>query len=124
MEGLLDARDVWQEDEEKMGDMVVDYYTDLFLKSQPIEFNEILQAIQPKVTPHMNQMLNKDFIANEIKVALKQVYPLKALGPSGMPPLFYQHFWPNIGEVVTKSLKLFLIFLIMVCLSLILMRLI
>ena len=31
------------------------------------------------------------------------MFPLKALGPDGMPPLFFQHFWPKVGEVVTKT---------------------
>ena len=37
----------------------------------------------------MNQNLIKDFTPIEVKVALKQMYPLKALGPDGMPPLFF-----------------------------------
>jgi len=56
----------------------------------------------------MNQMLNKDFTASEIKVALKQMHPLKAPCLDGLPPLFYQHFWPIIGEVVTKTILDFL----------------
>ena len=34
-------------------------------------------------------------------MALKQMYPLKAPGLDGMPPLFFQHFWPKISNVVT-----------------------
>ena len=38
------------------------------------------------------------------------MYPLKAPAPNGIPPLFYQHFWPNIGEVVTSTIIDFLNF--------------
>ena len=38
------------------------------------------------------------------------MYPLKAPRPNGVPPLFYQHFWPNIGEVVTSTIIDFLNF--------------
>ena len=85
-----------------------EYYTTLFTTNHPIDFNEILQAMQPKVTPQMNQMLDKAFTASEVHVALKQMHPLKAPGPDGMPPLFYQQFWPIVGDVVTKTILDFL----------------
>ncbi|KAK9995712.1 hypothetical protein SO802_020398 [Lithocarpus litseifolius] len=56
----------------------------------------------------MNHMLVGDFIADECRRALKKMYPLKASGPNGMPPLFFQHFWPTCGEVVTKTILDFL----------------
>ena len=37
MEGLLDVNAVWQDDE-VMGEMVVDYYKDLFTSSNSTEF--------------------------------------------------------------------------------------
>ena len=36
------------------------------------------------------------------------MFPLKVPGPNGMPPLFFQHFWPKVGEVVTKTVLDFL----------------
>ena len=92
IDGLLDAQEVWQEDEGKVGDIVEEYYTTLFTTNHPTDFNEILQAIQPKVTTQMNQSLDKVFTANEVHAALKQMHPLKAPGLDGMPPLFYQKF--------------------------------
>ena len=29
--------------------------------------------------------------------------PLKAPGPDGMPPIFYQHYWKKIGDEVTEA---------------------
>ena len=92
MEGLLDARGVWQENEEVMGEIVLDYYTNLFTSSNLIDFDEILGAMQPRVTSSMNQKITMEFTADEVNMALKQMYPLKAPGPDSMPPLFYQHF--------------------------------
>ena len=40
----------------------------------------------------MNQQLTKEYSENEVKAALKQMYPLKAPSPDGMPPLFFQNF--------------------------------
>ena len=91
-----------------MGDIMEEYYTNLFTTNQPTNFNELLQALQTKVTPQMNQMLDKVFTASEVHVALKQMHSLKAPGPDGMPPLFYQQFWPIVGEVVNKTILDFL----------------
>ena len=38
------------------------------------------------------------------------MYPLKAPGPDGMPPFFFQHFWPTVGNLVTKTVLDFLNF--------------
>ena len=108
IDGLYDAHEIWQEEEGKVGDIVEEYYTGLFTSNQPAEFNELLQALQTKVTPQMNQMLDKMFTASEVRVALKQMRPFKAPGPDGMPPLFYQKFWPIVGDIVTKTILDFL----------------
>ena len=80
MEGFLDAQGVWQEDEEVMGQIVLDYYTDLLTSSNLIVFDEILEAVQPRVTSSMNQKLTMEFTIDEVYVVLKQMYLLKALG--------------------------------------------
>ncbi|KAL0013801.1 hypothetical protein SO802_000870 [Lithocarpus litseifolius] len=51
----------------------------------------------------MNAELVKPYIMEEIDVAINQMAPLKAPGPNGMPPLFYQSFWQNIGSEVSKA---------------------
>ena len=91
-----------------MGELVINYYVDLFSSSNPLEFAELLQAMQPKVTIEMNHRLTMDFTGEEVWVALKQMYPLRAPGPDGMPPLFYQHFWQKIGTIVTHTILDFL----------------
>ena len=108
METLLDSNGVWQEEDGKIEEVVVGYYINLFTSSNPMDFSELFQVIQPKVTPSMNQMLIKPFTKDEVKLALKQMYPLKAPSPDGMPPIFFQHFWFTSGEVVTKTVLNFL----------------
>lgn len=41
-------------------------------------------------------------------MALKQMYPLKALSPDGMPSIFFQYFWSTSEAVVTKMVLDFL----------------
>ena len=106
--GLLDDEDVWQEEEDKVEEIVVGYYRTLFRTNNLTNFTELLAAIQRKVTPVMNQQLTREYSEQEVKVTLKQMYPLKAPGPDGMPPLFFQHFWPTCGDVVSKTVLDFL----------------
>ena len=71
MEGLLDAQGVWQEDEEIMSGIVLDYYTNMFTSNYLTNFEEILEAVQPRVTFSTNQKLTMEFTAEEVHVALK-----------------------------------------------------
>ena len=75
-----------------------------------MEFSELLFAMKPKVTQGMNDWLVRPFVESEVKGALKQMYPLKAPGSDGMPPLFFQHFWSTRGIVVMKTVLDFLNF--------------
>ena len=56
----------------------------------------------------MNEWMVRPFVECEVSEALKQMYPLKAPGPDGMPPLFFQHFWSTCGTMVTKTVLDFL----------------
>ena len=56
----------------------------------------------------MNQDLILSFNESEVRLAFKQMYPLKAPGLDGMPPLFFQHFWSISVVVVTKTVLDFL----------------
>lgn len=56
----------------------------------------------------MNQDLILSINESEVRLALKQMYLLKASGLDGMPPLFFQHFWSISVVVVTKTVLDFL----------------
>ena len=91
-----------------MGTILVEYFQELFTSSCPMVSEELLEAIHPKVTNRMNEVLVQDFRAAEVEKALKQMHPLKASGPDGMPPLFYQHYWPTVNSVVIQTVVDFL----------------
>ena len=106
--GLMDGNGVWQEDMVDVEQIILDYYSDLCTSSGLTNFAELVDAIKPKVTHEMYSNLIMQFNANEVKKALKQMYPLKAPDLDSMPLLFYQHFWPTVGDVVTKTVLHFL----------------
>lgn len=56
----------------------------------------------------MNATLTGEFKALEVEVALKQIAPLKAPRPDGMPPLFYQNLWDLVSSDVTSTVLHFL----------------
>ncbi|XP_075633467.1 uncharacterized protein LOC142605927 [Castanea sativa] len=51
----------------------------------------------------INKELVGEFTRAEVDLALNQMAPLKAPGPDGMPPLFYQYYWPSIRDEVSEA---------------------
>ena len=80
-----------------------EYFEKLFASSHPVISEELIDAVPTKVTDRMNSILLQEFQATEVERALKQMHPLKAPGLDGMPPLFYQHFWPTVNSVVIHT---------------------
>jgi hypothetical protein len=69
--------------------LLLRYYKDLFKSSMPTQIDEAIAHVTPVVTQAMNEDLTRVFTAGEVNFALKQIGPLTAPGPDGMPPLFY-----------------------------------
>ena len=53
---------------------------------------ECLSIISAKVTTNMQDLLSRDFTADEIKEVVFQIGPTKAPGPDDMNALFYKKF--------------------------------
>ena len=64
---------------------------------------ELFNAVSPSVIEAMNQLMARDFQASEIAQAIKQMHPHTALGPDGLPPLFYQRFWSFTSNCVIQA---------------------
>ena len=101
--GLNDSHGVWKEGSNEVATILIHYYSELFTTSSPPTHHEALNHIPQVITDDMNCELTSRFKEWEVLQALKQMAPMKALGPDGMPPLFIQHFWPMIEGDVTLS---------------------
>ena len=84
-----------------MAELFCDYFKGLFLTSNPSHIEEVLATIPQVVSDSMNSDLMKNFTRQEVDAALKSMAPLKAPGPDGMPPIFFQHYWDSIGDDVS-----------------------
>uniref|UniRef100_A0A803MJ99 Uncharacterized protein n=1 Tax=Chenopodium quinoa TaxID=63459 RepID=A0A803MJ99_CHEQI len=58
--GLYDKHDVWQEEQEKLHDIVSDYFSDLFETENPSLFDEALAGLETKVSEVSNARLEAE----------------------------------------------------------------
>ena len=108
IDGIKDALGRWCSDPREVASTILDFYSNLFSSSNTCQPDVVLDSIQCIVTNDMNRHLLTEFSVDEVHVALSQMAPLKALGPNGMPPLFYQHYWDLVGKDITQSVLAFL----------------
>lgn len=87
-----------------MSSIFVDFYTRLFTSSNAHDIDRVLEGVNKVVSDSMNAELLMPYSKEEVDVAIKQMAPLKAPGPDGMPPIFYQSFWQNVGSKVIEAI--------------------
>ncbi|KAL0004830.1 hypothetical protein SO802_012391 [Lithocarpus litseifolius] len=108
IEGIRDERGSWKTNVEEITNVLVHYYHSLFTSKGQVEASRVLEYVPNVITDEMNGLLSRRFDVHEVEVALQQMAPLKAPGPDGMPPLFYQHFWGTVSQDVTSSILMWL----------------
>lgn len=92
---------------EEICEVIREYFIKVFQKEGERSDAAVMNAIDSKVTPEMNEALTKPFTAEEVVIAIKQMHPAKAPGPNGMTPLFFQKFWSICkNDVLPDVLKI------------------
>ena len=82
--------------------MLIDFYSQLFTFSNPHDLDHILVGVHPVVIKAMRTNLDKPFSNEELGQVIRKMAPLKAPGPDGIPPLFFQTYWTNVVMDVTQ----------------------
>lgn len=72
--------------------------------TNPKNLVDVSEVIPQVVIDAMNDTLIRDFTTEEVETAMKEMAPLKALGPDGMPPLFYLSYRSLVGSDVSQSI--------------------
>uniref|UniRef100_A0A803Q1F8 Reverse transcriptase domain-containing protein n=1 Tax=Cannabis sativa TaxID=3483 RepID=A0A803Q1F8_CANSA len=105
IEGLYDDRLQWQSSLKKISEIVVNYFTKLFSKSNHrVEIRDILVGCVPnRISNEENRLLLQPFDEQDVKSAMFQIHPLKAPGKDGLPGLFFQKHWDLVGKEVTAA---------------------
>lgn len=101
--GLSDDNGSWCDQPNQVVGIALDYFQNLFHTMGPTDVDRVLDHIPHVITEDMHSILSKEYSASEVERAIMQMGPRTAPGPDGMPPLFYQSFWPLIGNDVTAA---------------------
>lgn len=102
--GIRDDQGAWRAQPDEVASVLTKYYQELFTITRPDVFIGVLAHIPYVIIDEMNLSLSREFTQCEVCTALKQMAQLKALGPDGMPPLFYLHFLSAMDSDVTSSI--------------------
>ncbi|XP_040996181.1 uncharacterized protein LOC121242376 [Juglans microcarpa x Juglans regia] len=102
---VKDDQNIWHSRHEKVEGAFNKYFGSLFTSSSSsqMEIDDCLKYLEARVIGDMNEALTKTFSKNEVEDALKQIAPLKSLGPNCFGACFYQSHWPIIGEEVNRT---------------------
>ncbi|KAL0395298.1 UNVERIFIED_CONTAM: putative mitochondrial protein [Sesamum latifolium] len=107
---LRDKNGEWCATHDGIQQIISSYFAELCQTSSPSEeaMDGVIREMPARVSENMNDTLIQPFSADEVKLAISQMYPYKSPGPDGMSPIFYQKYWHIVGSEVTSFILDFL----------------
>ena len=96
----MDENGNWYDSIDGIAEVAVSYFKNLYTTSYPTCILEVLDTIPTKVIADMNQFLIQEFTREDVKAALKQMHPTKALSPDGMSAIFLPKYWGIVDNDV------------------------
>ncbi|XP_013608296.1 PREDICTED: uncharacterized protein LOC106315069 [Brassica oleracea var. oleracea] len=89
------------------GNLDAEYFTNLFMSSNPHDLESLLDRFEGRVSLEMNEMLTKPVSQEEIRVAAFNVRGSSAPGEDGLTGTFYKKFWHVVGPSVVAEVQSF-----------------
>jgi hypothetical protein len=86
----------------KIEQVFIDHFQTLFTKQDTRNIVESVSVVKNKITNDMYQIFNEKFTRDEVGQAVRDMKAIAALGPDGLPALFYHNYWDIIGEDITN----------------------
>ena len=106
IKGVYDEDGKWWTSKVDMERLITAYYDKLFATNSPTGFSAALDGIHTVVIDEMNDKLNTEPNAEEIRAAVSKCTQLRPPGTDGFHALFFQKFWDVIGgDVVYMVIK-------------------
>lgn len=99
--GLRNLQGEWEESEEGIANMVVDFYSSLF-QSNGSWPTQVLEYEEERVSAQQNSRLTLLVTNEEIRVAAFSLGAFNASGPDGFNGHFYQSAWEDIKDSMTR----------------------
>nr|XP_027120381.1 uncharacterized protein LOC113737334 [Coffea arabica] len=97
----------WCWSDKEIEEEMCNHYNELFMSTNPTEFEEVLQGIPCTISNLMNAQLIKPVDEGEIKKAIFSMFPNKAPGVDGMSPCFFQSYWNIINADIVHAISSF-----------------
>lgn len=94
-------------DDKGIADCFVDYFSSMFMTSNPNMREEVMDVLEPKVDVNMNARLLRDVGLEEIKEAVFQLGPWKKPGLDGLLAMFYKKILEYSGGKGIQSCSIF-----------------
>ncbi|OMO73242.1 reverse transcriptase [Corchorus capsularis] len=107
--GLEDSLGNWSFDVETIKRLILNHFKDLYTTSHYCSLpsqSDTWVIPGPSLATETYDMLTAAPTNGEIKKALFGMKPLKAPGPDGLHPTFFQKFWSTVGDSVCRDIKL------------------
>ncbi|XP_031126953.1 uncharacterized protein LOC116029190 [Ipomoea triloba] len=103
---FLKIQGSWTDEPATVSNHIINYYVSLFCRL-PREDGGNLAQIEPnrKITTEQANRLCGRVTIDEVKKAVFGMKKYGSPGPDGIPVIFYQHFWEEVGTVLTDMVN-------------------